>query len=1027
MIGLLAFLLAMVILGLSDQVSGQWGDVSAIPDSINLSTTDIAIDDGRVYVAASSWYVNHNAWVSCLDGGAWGPWAHANEERLSIGPYPRIDVDDGVIHVVWQDSLDYGGDLDAHYRRCVNGTWDPVMDLSPDDDPNVLYQMPDVAVNGSEVHAIWRQLDWNGPSKDGVFYRHFDGFHWEAPVRLDQPGLEYVPMDYRIAVDGDEVHVVWRQYMGDSWDIYYKRFDGSRWLPAVELSEDLYPGQEQAAPAIAVSHGTVHVVWSTAGPPVQAMYRCAVDGVWQDAKRLSAGAPQGDQMTPCIAAEGDVAFAAWVETRGGSPGIYLRFFNGTAWGPEQEVGDRTEIEPFYSNPVIDVVGGTVHISWSRFLQPNYYPYPVHRAGSFDGEAPKSSAGPVASPWLDVAGTQVPWAASDDYCLANVSLLYSHSTDNLTWSDWALAQTSGTVAGSDLRGSLLFVPPSGDGFYRLQTVAVDLAARREALAPAGDLTMMLDTIPPEGSITIDGGAPWTADSEVTLALAFSDAMTDLIGRSAGRSLLSIRLGSSAPDGLGPWEAATRQRAWDLGPGHGTVHVFYQVRDLAGLVSETYQDDIGLDTVAPTGSIEMRVDGEWTTSPTVMLRVTFQDDISGIDRMRLSDDGVWDDEPWEEPYRDIEWALSDGDGPKTVHFQVMDHCGLLSPVYSDTVVLDTTPPTCSMTIDEGVGQTGSRQVVLHLEFQDATAGPALMRLTNEPEFYGEAWDPLSHEVEWLLTEGSGPKTVSLRVMDQAGLRSEKCSGSVLLDVEAPEGSIVIAQNATLVSSPRVELTLSYRDTTTTVVAMQLGDDGVWDDEPWREPVGSLNWTLQGGEGVRFVHLRLRDAVGHESMTYLDEVTFDSTPPSVTSVSPEDGATGIPATLTITIDLSEPVDGSALAGTVEVLLDGEVVAGEIALSPDGRTLTFRPAALLKKGSTYSIVVGPSLKDLAGNAMGAPFMANFTTWRGAGGGGNGGDAWATTPVLAALALIVIAVVIAWMALRTRPRPRTPGAGGVS
>lgn len=118
---------------------------------------------------------------------------------------------------------------------------------------------------------------------------------------------------------------------------------------------------------------------------------------------------------------------------------------------------------------------------------------------------------------------------------------------------------------------------------------------------------------------------------------------------------------------------------------------------------------------------------------------------------------------------------------------------------------------------------------------------------------------------------------------------------------------------------------------------------------------------------------------------------------------------------------MDSSALAGTVEVLLDGEAVDGEVKLSPDGRTLTFQPAALLKKGSSYSIVVGPSLKDLAGNAMGAPFMANFTTWREADDGGNGDGAWTTTPLLLAIALVIILAVIAWVALRTRQGPRRP------
>ena len=1027
---LLAAVLAIVVLGMPDRTAGQWDDVSRILDTNNMTTTDIAIEDGRVYVVADGAYTHDGTWLSCLDGDVWSPWELVNEGCLTTPTYPRIEVEDGVIHVVWQDSLDYGGDIDVHYRRCVNGTWDPVMDLASDDDPYILHQMPEIDVDGSEVHAIWRQLDVHGGAKEGVFYRHFDGSHWDAPVRLDRPGLDYPPMYPRIAVDGDNIHVVWIESRGGNWDTYYKRFDGSRWLDPVEISSDLYWGQGQGYPEIAAAQGTVHVVWCNDGSPTRTIYRCAVDGVWQEAIALGTGTSVSDQLYPAIAAEGDVAFAAWFEREigTGTSSIYLRFFDGMKWGPEQEIGDRTDVYPAFSNLVIAVEGGAVSVSWSRRPSPDYNPYPVYRGGLFEGAAPTSSAGPLGSPWLDPDGTQVPWTATDDYCLANVSLLYSYSADNATWSDWAPALSSGAIAGTEVRGSFLFVPPAGDGFYRLGTVSVDISGRREALAPAGDLSAMLDTAPPEGSITINGGDAWTTDPNVVLTLTFSDTMTDIISRSTGRSLLQVGLSMSLIGDSWPWEEPSPERAWDLGPMQGKRWVFYIVRDLAGLASGIYEDDILLDTAPPTGSVEIRAEENWTTSPSVMLRVTYQDATSGVAGMRVSNDGVWDDEPWGEPFWDIEWALSDGDGPKTVYFQVVDLCGLMSPVYQDSILLDTTPPTCSITIDDGADFTGSRQVVLHIEVQDATMGPDLMRLTDQSFWSGDGWEPLSREVVWFLTEGSGEKTVSLQARDLAGLVSETCSDSILLDSEPPVGSVIIAGDAGLVNSTQVELTIHCSDPTTTVEAMQVGDDGAWDDEPWVPAAGSLRWSLPGGDGVKVVYLRLRDAVGHVSATYLDEVTLDTTPPTVTSVSPGDGATGLPTALTITIDLSEPVvGGPALAGTVEVLLDGKGVAGDVALSPDGRTLTFRPTGPLAEGSTYGIVVGTGLKDVAGNAMGSSFMSNFTTGgRGGGGGGDGGGgdddgAVAPAPLLAALALITILTVAAWAVLRTRRGPRTP------
>lgn len=64
----------------------------------------------------------------------------------------------------------------------------------------------------------------------------------------------------------------------------------------------------------------------------------------------------------------------------------------------------------------------------------------------------------------------------------------------------------------------------------------------------------------------------------------------------------------------------------------------------------------------------------------------------------------------------WTLSNGDGLKTVLGQVRDMSGNISEPFSDTIILDTTPPTCSVLINNGAAYTNSTPATLALGSTD-----------------------------------------------------------------------------------------------------------------------------------------------------------------------------------------------------------------------------------------------------------------------------------------------------------------------
>lgn len=100
---------------------------------------------------------------------------------------------------------------------------------------------------------------------------------------------------------------------------------------------------------------------------------------------------------------------------------------------------------------------------------------------------------------------------------------------------------------------------------------------------------------------------------------------------------------------------------------------------------------LDAVPPTGSIKINNDAAYTNSTEGVLALSAQDNIdeSGVTEMQFSNDNA----TWSSPevYAAAKsWTMASGDGTKTVYVKFKDNAGNWSSVYSDSIILDTTPP-------------------------------------------------------------------------------------------------------------------------------------------------------------------------------------------------------------------------------------------------------------------------------------------------------------------------------------------------
>ena len=108
-----------------------------------------------------------------------------------------------------------------------------------------------------------------------------------------------------------------------------------------------------------------------------------------------------------------------------------------------------------------------------------------------------------------------------------------------------------------------------------------------------------------------------------------------------------------------------------------------------------------------------------------------------------------------------------------------------------------------------------------------------------------------------------------------------------------------------------------------------------------------------------------------------TIDQTPPSVTSVAPTNGATGVDVAATVDAVFSEDMNPTTLSGaTVRLVPQGSGTPVPATVTYDGssRTATLRPDTILTAGTSYNATVTGGAGGAADRA-GNPLSAN-TTW---------------------------------------------------
>ena len=162
----------------------------------------------------------------------------------------------GRVWVIWAQQV--SGDWDLYGRAHDGGQWSPVERLTRGAGPDLYHRA--VSDGRGRVWLVWQHMD--GPSSS-IRARSFDGARWTDETTVSDaraPGNNWWPA---VAASGDNVAVAWDGYASGNYDIYLRRFDGTRWGPVRAVAAT---SRFEAHPSIAADPGgRIWIAWDESG------------------------------------------------------------------------------------------------------------------------------------------------------------------------------------------------------------------------------------------------------------------------------------------------------------------------------------------------------------------------------------------------------------------------------------------------------------------------------------------------------------------------------------------------------------------------------------------------------------------------------------------------------------------------------------------------------------------------------------------------------------------------------------------
>jgi hypothetical protein len=166
----------------------------------------------------------------------------------------------------------------------------------------------------------------------------------------------------------------------------------------------------------------------------------------------------------------------------------------------------------------------------------------------------------------------------------------------------------------------------DGYYNFTVRCTD-----ESNLTSSDkvYSIIVDTTPPTGTVSVNSGAAYTNTTSVALSLTYSDTLSGIKDCSYSNDNLS----------WSAWQACAAAKAWTLTAGDGLKTAYYRIRDNA-LNTFITADVIILDTTLPVVNITNPLNGSYTNDTTPKITFIITDNLAANISYVVLVDGVQD---------------------------------------------------------------------------------------------------------------------------------------------------------------------------------------------------------------------------------------------------------------------------------------------------------------------------------------------------------------------------------------------------
>ncbi|MCK5253568.1 MAG: hypothetical protein KAQ96_11475, partial [Thermoplasmata archaeon] len=318
-------------------------------------------------------------------------------------------------------------------------------------------------------------------------------------------------------------------------------------------------------------------------------------------------------------------------------------------------------------------------------------------------------------------------------------------------------------------------------------------------------------------------------------------------------------SNRPDFTGTSiEPITSEFDWILLAGDGPKTIYVELEDRAGL-TVTISATITIDVTQPEGYILIDDGAEFATGERVTISFNITDALSGVDAYRISEDPFFNEEIWETFSPTITWDMSHEEGNRHLFAQVRDVIGNVVTL-TDSIILDTTAPTGTISIWGGIEYTGNRTVHVYFMLEDETSGVAMVSLSESPGNLEPDLDPPEEYLEWTFEGDEGVRTIYAVVSDHAGNMVE-LSDSVFLDLTPPSGTVIINGGAEVTNSRIVTIEIDVTDDGSGIDMMAASHGSPMDTlSEWVPIDENAEWELPVGDGPVTVYVAVGDKAGH-----------------------------------------------------------------------------------------------------------------------------------------------------------------------